>query len=117
MSGSKRKVVQEVGEPVDCGEDSQNTWFLDFYSLCGGRLPRIHFFSVKSSKSDFVDRGVVQNIGEDMNDSGKSCLSIEVSKGKKWLLHPENYAFSKMNTQTEDSMLSRGWYAEPDHQP
>ena len=59
MSGSKRKTIQEIGEPVDCVEDPQNTWFLDYYSLNGGRLPRIHFFSVKSSKSDFVDRGVV----------------------------------------------------------
>ena len=101
MSGSKRKTIQEIGEPVDCVEDPQNTWFLDYYSLNGGRLPRIHFFSVKSSKSDFVDRGMVQNIGEDMNDSGKACIGIEVSKGKKWLLHPANYAFSKMNMQTE----------------
>lgn len=115
MSGSKRKAGQEtIVGPIDCVEDPQSTWFLDYYNLNGIRLPRIHFFSVKVGKGDFVDRGVVQNIEEDMNDSGKACIRIEVSKGRKWLLHPGCYAFSRMNTQSKDSMLSRGWYAEPD---
>ena len=51
---------------------------------------------------------------ESMNESGKDCIYIEVGNGKRWLLHLGNYVFDIMNTQAKDSMLSRGWYAEPD---
>ena len=98
---------ESIIEPVDCVQDPPNTWFLDYHTLNGTKLSRINFFSVKPSKGDSKDRGVLHNIDEDMNDNRKACIGIKVGKGRKWLLHLRNYAFSKMYTLSENSMLSR----------
>ena len=116
MSASKRKVSSEVTtmESFDYVKDPPAAWYMDYYSLNGGRLPRIHLFFIRSGKKEFVDIGVVHVVDEDMNSSGIACIEAEFSKGRKYLLHPAYYEFSEMSTLSEDSMLSRGWYAEPE---